>query len=218
MLTHARIFHNHLPPGIIFILYIHSPIMFLHFFGLPSRLLPILTHSLSSSISVSAWWVSSSGPPLSLSLLPSVLYLFAFAIIFVLGIKWSYFSAQPHTCRLCHVPAEEFTSHLLPHSLLSSTVPSFAHLLLLALSLVLLVASQSWMRVSVFHLNPEWLAVLFTGLHSSATTCEQDPVWLLSCFMLAADLWLWSVKQHLPQTPNWHFQISSVMTKKCKYT
>lgn len=91
----------------------------------PHAFPPILTHSLSSSISVSAWWVSSSGPPLSLSLLPSVLYLFAFAIIFVLEIKWSYFSAQPHTCRLCHVPAEEFTSHLLPHSRLSSTVPSF---------------------------------------------------------------------------------------------
>lgn len=53
---------------------------------------PFLLLSLSS-ISVSAWWVSSSGPPLSLSLLPSVIYLFAFAIIFVLEIKWSYFSA-----------------------------------------------------------------------------------------------------------------------------
>lgn len=55
--------------------------------------------------------------------------------------------SHAHTCRLCHVPAEEFTSHLLPHSCLSSSIPSFAHLpiilLLPALSLMLLMSSLS---------------------------------------------------------------------------
>lgn len=70
-------------------------------------------------------------------------FMSAFAIIFVLEIKLSYFSVQTHTCTLCHAPAEEFTSHLLPLSPLSSSDPCLSplFLLLLALSLLLLLSS-----------------------------------------------------------------------------
>lgn len=144
---------NRLTQGVIFISYIHYPITFLHFF-----LSPILTHSLSSSISVSTWWVSSS-VPLAPSLPPTFCPL-CLPLPSSLCSKSNQVISQcrhTHTCTLCHAPAEEFASRLLLHSPLSSTDPHLSPLLLLllALSLLLLLSSLLWLWVFFVKINPE---------------------------------------------------------------
>lgn len=51
-----------------------------------------------------------------LSLLPSVLYVCLCHHLCVRNQMKLLLSADTRTCTLCHAPAEEFTSHLLPHS------------------------------------------------------------------------------------------------------
>lgn len=132
----------------------------------PLRLSPILTHSISSSISVSAWWVSPC-VPLALSLAPSYLLSFitAFAIIFVLEIKLSYFSVQTHmhavscSCWGIYITSPpslpSFLHSCLLTSLIRSPLSSPLLLLLLALSLPRLVFSLLWIWVFVIKINLE---------------------------------------------------------------
>lgn len=62
-----------------------------------------------------------------LSLLPSVLYVCLCHHLCVRNQMKLLLSADTRTCTLCHAPAEEFTSHLLPHSPLPPQILTCHH-------------------------------------------------------------------------------------------